>query len=94
METRSKGVFAIVEWGDESHEVFVTAKKWQNIIEGKAARIRVRGNDGDGGGQWEYWNFSGGADGDLLVEYGSDGGVGWDGKLRDATIVDATDEDS
>jgi hypothetical protein len=36
--------------------------------------------------QWEYWNFAGGLDGDLVVEYGDDGGTGFIGRLADATI--------
>jgi len=91
---KSKGVFVVVQWGYEAHEAFVSATKWQSIIAGKAVRLTVRGNDGEGRSQWEYWNFSGGADGDLCVEYGSDGGVGWIGNLKGATIVDATEEDA
>jgi len=35
---------------------------------------------------WDYWAFSGGLDGDLTVDYGSDGGQGFTGKLRTAEI--------
>jgi hypothetical protein len=58
------------------------------VKRGGSLRIRSPGFSEDGF-QWEYWNFSGGLDGDLVVEYGEDGGTGFIGELRDAMIEEA-----
>ncbi len=76
-----------VEWGNDLHAIVLTRRNWSRIKRGSKLRIRSAGFSEDGS-QWEYWSFAGGLDGDLLVEYGEglNQGVGFDGKLRDATI--------
>lgn len=84
MNLRAGGARVAVEWGYKVHEVILTPRNWSRVKAGRHFRIRARGYSEDGF-QWEYWTFSGGLHGELLVEYG-DGGVGFGGKLRDATI--------
>ncbi len=82
-------VSVIVEWGYDLHEIVLTKRNWSLILRGKPLRIRSRGYY-EGACQWEYWNFAGGLDGALLVEYGENGAVGFEGHLKDA-IVKATE---
>jgi hypothetical protein len=82
------GARITVVWGNDLHEIVLTPRNWSRIKQGGKLRIRSRGFSEDGF-QWEYWDFAGGIDGDLVVEYGKGGGVGFDGKLRDATIEEA-----
>jgi len=49
-------------------------------------RIRGKGYSYEGDFFWDYWSFAGGLDDDLEVTYGSDGGTGFIGKLRDAEV--------
>ena len=77
--------YIAVEWGYDTHEVVLTPRNWSRVKRGRGLRIRTRGYSEEGF-QWEYWNFGGGLDGDLVVEYGDDGGQGFVGKLRDASI--------
>jgi hypothetical protein len=84
-ELKPGGARIIVQWGYDSHDVVLTPRNWTRVKRGKALRIRSPGFSEEGF-QWEYWNFAGGLDGDLVVEYGDDGGTGFIGKLDDATI--------
>jgi hypothetical protein len=74
-----------VEWGYDTHVVRLTARNWAKVKNGHSLRIRSSGFSAEGF-QWEYWNFSGGLDGNLVVEYGRGGGVGFTGRLTEATI--------
>ena len=85
MALKAGGARIAVEWGYDIHEVILTARNWARVKRGGSLRIRSPGYSEEGS-QWEYWNFAGGLDGDLIVEYGNDGGQGFVGKLRDATI--------
>ena len=71
--------------GDDNHSITLTPRNWSIVKRGRPLRIRAPGFSEEGF-QWEYWNFAGGLDGDLVVEWGEDGGVGFDGKLHHATI--------
>jgi hypothetical protein len=56
---------------------------------GKPLRIRGKGYWYDGEFFWDYWDFAGGYEGRLLVEYNLRGewyGNGWDNALKDAEI--------
>ena len=79
------GAHLTVEWGYDNHDVVLTPRNWARVKRGKPLRIRSPGFSEEGF-QWEYWNFAGGLDGELVVEYGDDGGTGFIGKLADATI--------
>jgi hypothetical protein len=70
------------------HEVILTPRNWSLVKKGGALRIRSPGYSEEGR-QWEYWNFSGGLDGDLVVEYGY-GGKGFIGSLNDALVEESS----
>jgi hypothetical protein len=57
--------------------------KKRRSIEDQIARLFGRGTP------WEYWNFSGGLDGDLVVEYRY-GGTGFIGSLNDAIVEESS----
>lgn len=66
-------------------EITLTRRSWGLVKAGKPLRIRASGA-GEGKSQWEYWNFVGGLNDRLLVEYSDDGAVGFESRLRDAEI--------
>ena len=88
MALKSGGARIVVTWGYDLHEVVLTARNWSRVKRGGSLSIRSAGYS-ECGPQWEYWNFAGGLDGDLVVEYGSDGGTGFIGTLSDAMIEEA-----
>jgi hypothetical protein len=78
-----------VYWPDDWHEIRLTPRNWSRVRAGKALRIRGKGYYYEGEFFWDFWDFSGGVDGDLTVNYGNEGdysGVGWTGPLRFAEI--------
>jgi hypothetical protein len=85
MTLKPGGARIVVEWGYDNHEVVLAPRNWSQIKRGRKLKIRSRGFY-EGAPQWEYWSFDRGLNGDLLVEYREDGGVGFSGKLRDAMI--------
>ncbi len=88
MTLKPGGARISVEWGYLDHEIILTPRNWTRVKRGGALRIRSPGYSEEGF-QWNYWSFAGGLDGDLIVEYGEDGGTGFIGKLRDASIEEA-----
>jgi hypothetical protein len=93
-----------VEWGYEAHSITLTPRNWARVKSRKELFIRGKGYYYEGEFFWDYWNFTGGLEGDLIVSYGNHGdysATGFDGKLRDADITDmiegaetpATEED-
>jgi len=88
MEPKLGGAVVSVEWGYDLHEIVVSPRNWSRIKRGDKLRLRSRGYS-ECGAQWEYWSFEGGLEGRLLVEYGEDGGTGFDGLLKDADIEEA-----
>jgi hypothetical protein len=85
MTLKRGGARIVVVWGNDLHEIVLTPRNWSRVKRGGKLTIRSRGFSEEGP-QWEYWTFAGGLDGRLLVEYGEDAGVGFDGKLHDAMI--------
>jgi len=75
-----------VEWGNESHSITLTPRNWAKVRSGAPHRQRGKGYYCGPEFFWDYWEFSGGMDGDLTVDYGNDGGQGFVGKLRTAAI--------
>jgi len=63
------GACISVWWGNCIHKVMLTPRNWSLVKSGAALRIRSPGYSEEGR-QWGYWNFAGGIDGDLVVEYG------------------------
>lgn len=74
-----------VEWGYDTHSIRLEASEWMRVKEGTSLRVPGEGYWYEGEFFQDYWSFSGGRDGDLVVEYG-DGGVGFNGSLSDGHI--------
>ncbi len=79
-----------VRWGYARHHLHLTARNWARVKAGKPLRIRGKGYYYEGEFFWDYWHFEGGLNGGLTVWYGDDGGVGWQGLLRSAEVVEMT----
>jgi hypothetical protein len=81
-----------VSWGyDVDVKLRVSKSNWSKICKGKGVTIRGNGFYYEGEFFWDYWNFSGGIDGELGVRYGSRKtgdytGQGFVGTLRDALV--------
>jgi hypothetical protein len=80
-----------VSWGyDVCVELRISKRNWSKISRGERVTIRGNGYYYEGEFFWDYWNFSGGIDGELRVTYASpkdhDEGVGFDGSLREALV--------
>lgn len=84
----SPGATICVEWGYELHEITLTPRNWSRVKRGLPLSIRGKGYWYEGEFFWDYWTFSGGLDGELLVTYGSDSGIGFDGSLNAAEIME------
>lgn len=75
-----------VDWADSVVQInlILTRRNWRRLAAGNALRIRGKGYCYEGNFFWDYWRFEGGIDGALRVEFGDDGGVGWEGTAKDA----------
>jgi hypothetical protein len=61
-----------VRWGyDVKVELLVSERNWSKVLKGESVTIRGGGYYYEGDFFWDYWDFSGGIDGDLQVRYGS-----------------------
>lgn len=83
-----KEVTITVEWGYDNHSITLTQKNWAKVSSGKPLNIRGKGYYYEGEFFWDYWYFGGGLDGSLRVDYGEDGGCGFEGTLSDALILE------
>lgn len=79
------GARVSVAWGHDTHCIVLTPRNWALVKRGNSLTVRARGFS-EVGFQWEYWRFEGGMDGNLIVEYGEDGGQGFEGALSEAEI--------
>lgn len=75
-----------VKWGYEDHSITLTPRNWAAIKAGRPYSQRGAGYRYDAEFFWDYWEFGGGLEGDLTVNYGNDGGQGFVGSLSDAKI--------
>jgi len=89
---RQSAVHLSVSWGyDVDVELRISKRNWAKIIRGEQVTIRGKGYHYEGEFFWDYWDFSGGIDGELRVRYGSpkDGdysGEGFISSLREALV--------
>jgi hypothetical protein len=88
MATKRAGATISVEWGYEQHSITLTPRNWAKVKSGKELFIRGKGYRYEVEFFWDYWHFAGGMEGKLEVWYGDDGGLGFDGQLRDADIME------
>ena len=87
MKIKNLGATVSVRWGyDVAVSVRLTPRNWAKIKAGKPLHIRGKGYYYEGEFFWDYWHFGGGLDGSLTVTYGTDGGTGFIGDLKDAKI--------
>lgn len=84
--TPSCAAIISVEWGYELHSVELNPKEWAEVKNGESLGKRGEGYCYEGQFFLDYWDFGGGLDGSLYVDYGDDGANGFIGKLRDASI--------
>ena len=80
------GATITVEWGYELHSIALGPEHWRLIKSGKVLSVRGKGYDYEGEFFSDYWTFSGGVGGSLLVRYGEDGGVGYEGILNPSMV--------
>lgn len=74
-----------VYWPESWKTVILTPRKWKRVLSGEPIEICGNGYYYEGVFFHDYWRFSGGMKGRLLVEY-DDGGTGFIGDLEDAEI--------
>jgi len=86
------GATITVEWGYDLHSITLTERNWRRVKAGKPLSIRGKGYHYEGEFFWDYWQFSTTSKGSLLVGYGEDCGVGFDGELKDADIEEIKPE--
>lgn len=79
------GVTVTVSWGYELHSVKIGAARWRRIRRGEAVLVRSKGWY-EGKSFPCFWLFDDNAEYSLVVNYGNDGGTGFNGDIRDATI--------
>lgn len=79
------GITLSVEWGYHRYYVKVGSARWRRIRQGETITIRNK--------QWYegkpfncYWFFNMNPEYSLVVDYGEDGGTGFNGNIRDAWI--------
>ena len=82
----SKRVTITVEWGYELHSITLSGRNWSLVKTGRPLSMRGKGYYYEGEFFWDYWSFAGGLEGELRVDYGDDGGCGFQGTLSDADI--------
>lgn len=79
-------------WGDGVHvQLTLSSRKWAKVQAGKPLTVRGKGYGYEGEFFWDYWDFSGGMNGELAVRYGrpNEGdysAVGWDGTVGEALL--------
>jgi hypothetical protein len=78
-----------VEWGYETHEIGLSARNWAKVKSGEKLKVRGEGYDYEGEFFQDYWYFNDTKSGELRVEYGDDGAVGFNGPIADCTIEES-----
>lgn len=74
-----------VECGYEIHSIELSLDRWIRLCKGKVPKARSRGHY-EGTSFWNWWTFRLGEEESLTVEYGQDGGVGFNGNITDAML--------
>lgn len=79
------GVTVGVSWGYERHECVIGHTRWRKIRQGQAVMVRSIGWY-EGKSFPCYWYFDLDSECSLVVDYGDDGGQGFQGNILDAHI--------
>lgn len=88
-DDRSQQYFVTITvgWGwDVEVSIELNPDQWEEIEAGRPLQVRGKGFRYEGAFYQDYWYFAGGTEGDLRVQYGEDGGVGFEGKLSDDEV--------
>jgi hypothetical protein len=80
------GATITVTWGYGPHTLRLSVRDWHLVRSGASIKIQGEGYYYEGEFFQDYWYFSSGLNGPLVVEYGKDGGTGFVGRLSDAEI--------
>ncbi len=69
---RNKPVFQVA-WADDEIvlELSLSDRNWTKLTRGERVSVRGKGYCHEGEFFWDYWDFIGGTDGELVVRYGS-----------------------
>lgn len=81
------GVIVAVKWDDDWHAVLISAARWQRIRQGAKVVSRTKYRR-EGKTTLCHWIFHEGAKHSLVMDYRADEGLGFNGDIRDATIVE------
>jgi hypothetical protein len=82
------GATITVVWGYEPHSIYLTPRNWRRVKSGKPLTIRGKGYCYEGEFFWDYWLFNKDPRYELVVNYGEDGGCGYNGTLDGARITE------
>lgn len=81
------GVIVAVKWDDDWHAIVVSAARWQRIRRGEKVISRTK-YWREGKMTWCHWLFDEKAERSLVMDYRTDDGLGFNGDIRDATLVE------
>lgn len=81
------GVIVAVKWDDDWHALVISADRWRRIRHGERVISRTKYWK-EGKRIWCHWLFDEGAECSLVMDYREDDGLGFNGDIRDATIVE------
>ena len=83
---KMKKIKISVYWPDDWKSIIITQKEYQSILNGNPLEKDGEGYSYEGEDLSNWWSFKGGLDSYLLVSYGGDGGVGYEGPLSGCEI--------
>ncbi len=86
LTSKKKKIRLSVYWPDDWKSIVITQKEYQSILNGKSFSTDGDGFRYEGERFYDFWHFTGGIDSDLIVTYGGDGAVGFDGSISDCEI--------
>jgi hypothetical protein len=86
-----KKVRISVYWPDDWKSVILDQEEYRSILAGQSLELEGEGYSYEGEDFQDYWFFAGGLEGNVIVTY-DDGGVGFEGILRDCDIEEISPE--
>lgn len=92
LPSKEKRVRVSAYWADDWKSIVLDPEDWESILSGEKFADFGEGYSYEGKEFEDYWNFAGGLGGEVRVTY-SDGGEGFTGKLKEATIEEVDDNE-
>ncbi len=80
---KKKKIKLSVYWPDELKSIIITHEDYQEILNGKPCEFEGEGYHYEGETFEDSWSFD---KGKLIITYGDDGAVGFDGTIEDCKI--------